>query len=220
MTIVALYVDDLIIAFKDPSSKEQLVSTLSKSYEIEDLGSATSVLGIRISKDSHYYYSIDQQYYIEATAAKHGLSEAKPRSTPLDPSLILEARKEDDLEQQNGTQYRSLVGELAWISTATRPDITFAVNKLSRYLQNPSRVHMRAAQSVLNYLQTTRTRRITYSGTKDLCGYTDSDYGADIDTRRSTAGYVFLFAGGAITWKSQLQTMVTLSITKKQNTLV
>jgi len=105
------------------------------------------------------------------------------------------------------------VGSLLYLSVCTRPDIAQAVGALSRYMAAPTTTHWQAARSVLAYLAGTVTAGITYtrSAPSALIGYTDADYGGELDSRRSTTGYVFVLAGGAISWSSRLQTTVAVS---------
>ncbi|MCO5579070.1 hypothetical protein L7F22_032922 [Adiantum nelumboides] len=113
--------------------------------------------------------------------------------------------------------YASACGSLMYAMIATRPDIAFAVGVVSRYMSNPDRIHWEAVKGIVRYLQHTKSMRICY-GSQDLSvkGYTDLDYAGDLDKRRSTSGYVFTLAGGAISWQSRLQDCITQSITKAE----
>ena len=109
--------------------------------------------------------------------------------------------------------YASAVGSLMYIHTCTRPDISFAVGMLGRYQSNPGMIHWKAAKKVLRYLQGTKDRMLTYrkSDHLEVIGYADSDYAGCVDTRKSTFGYLFLLAGGAISWKSAKQSVIAAS---------
>lgn len=110
--------------------------------------------------------------------------------------------------------YGELVGSLNWLASNTRPDIATAVGSLCRFIVNPGQQHWSAARRVLQYLSCTSTLRLCYSKKSDadpLTGYSDSDCAGDPDSRRSTTGFVFLLAGGAVSWKSQLQSSTSLS---------
>jgi hypothetical protein len=99
-----------------------------------------------------------------------------------------------------------------YIMLGTRADIAFAVLVLSRYLSNPTQSHLLAAKRVLRYLRGTADLALTYRGDlQPLLGYTDADWGGDIETRRSTAGYLFNVGSGAISWSSKRQPTVALS---------
>ncbi|CAI0428715.1 unnamed protein product [Linum tenue] len=95
----------------------------------------------------------------------------------------------------------------------------FAVCKLSRFMDKPTRQHLLAAKKILRYLKGTQKYGILYKRQEEgdcLFGYTDSDYAGDLDDRKSTSGYTFFLAGGAISWSSKKQPVVTLSTTEAE----
>jgi hypothetical protein len=110
------------------------------------------------------------------------------------------------------TEYRSIVGKLIFAAVVTRPDIMCAVGQLSQFNTNPSSKHLFAAKRVLRYLAGTMDLGIVYgpSSTR-LVGLSDADWGGNLDTRRSTTGFVIMLNGGAIAWRSKRQTTVALS---------
>ncbi|XP_059294665.1 secreted RxLR effector protein 161-like [Lycium ferocissimum] len=109
--------------------------------------------------------------------------------------------------------YASVVGSLMYAHVCTRHDILFVVGMLGRYQSNPGLDHRRAAKKVLRYLQGTKDYVLMYKRSDDLevIGYSDSDYAGYVDTRKSTLGYIFMLAGGAISWRSAKQTLITTS---------
>lgn len=113
--------------------------------------------------------------------------------------------------------YREVVGCLMYLVTSTRPDLMYAVGQLSRYVDHPTEKHVGAAKRVLRYVLDTTSKGITYRKS-DRCdigvhldGYSDSDWGNDRDSRKSTTGFVFTLGGGAISWASRRQTIVAQS---------
>ena len=100
-----------------------------------------------------------------------------------------------------------------YAQVCTRPDISFIVGMLGRYLSNPGMDHWKAAKWVLRYLQRTKDYMLTYRklDVLEIIGYSDSDFAGCQDSYRSTSGYIYLLAGGAISWKSAKQTLVTSS---------
>lgn len=110
--------------------------------------------------------------------------------------------------------YQELIGSLLFLSNVSRPDITFAVNYLSKFNNNPGKQHWVAAKRILRFLKGTIDYKLAYtkdSGGCEFTGYSDSDFGADVDERKSVSGYVFVMAGGAVSWSSKKQTTVALS---------
>jgi hypothetical protein len=131
---------------------------------------------------------------------------------------------QQEKEEVDSTGYRSAVGSLMHIMTMSRPDICPAVKMLSEVLDNPSQKHMNALTWLLRYLSGTTGYGITYIGHKDprqnqsqinttLHGYYDADWARDEHDRKSRSGYVFLLAGGAISWWSGKQELVATSTT-------
>ena len=107
--------------------------------------------------------------------------------------------------------YREAIGSLMYVAVATRPDISFAVSTLSQFLENPGEVHWEAVKHVFRYLKGTRDHALTYGTEKqDLHGYTDAD-GASQEHRRAISGHAFIIDGGAVSWSSRKQELVTLS---------
>lgn len=95
----------------------------------------------------------------------------------------------------------------------TRPDITFAVSVVSRFMHKPSVHHLGAAKRILRYVAGTANFGIRYSKVSDfrLCGYSDSDWAGCLEDRKSTSGHVFFLGSGAISWSSKKQDIVALS---------
>lgn len=99
----------------------------------------------------------------------------------------------------------------------TRPDISYAVGEVSRYMDNPKPLHVSAVKRILRYLNKTAERGIEYSESSTaLRGYTDADFARDVDTRKSTTGYAFVVGEGVVTWKSRRQKTVALSTTEAE----
>ncbi|MCI37770.1 hypothetical protein A2U01_0058996, partial [Trifolium medium] len=113
--------------------------------------------------------------------------------------------------------YRQLIGSLMYL-LATRPDLAFSVCLIARYMERPTEIHLAAAKRVLRYLQGTISFGILYTrgGDCELEGWSDSDYAGDIDDRKSTSGYVFMYGTGAVSRSSKKQAIVTLSTTEAE----
>ena len=113
------------------------------------------------------------------------------------------------------TMYRQLVGSLIYL-TLTRPDITYAVSVISRFMQKPKKPHLEAIKRILRYVKGSIDYGILYHNDRnfEVAGYCDADYAGDLDTRRSTTGYVFKLGSGAASWCSKRQPTVSLSSTK------
>ncbi len=114
--------------------------------------------------------------------------------------------------------YASVVGSLMYAMVCTRPDISQAVSLVSRYMHNPGKVHWHAAKWILRYIAGTVDVGLKFEKSEDslVTGYVDSDYAGDLDKRRSTTGYVFIMAGGPVSWRSTLQSTIALSSTEAE----
>jgi hypothetical protein len=109
-------------------------------------------------------------------------------------------------------RYSQIIGSLMYLASATRPDISFAVSKLSRFVSNPGDDHWKALERVMRYLKGTMNFGIHYTGyPRVLEGYSDSNWISDADEIKATSGYVFTLGGGAVSWKSCKQTILTRS---------
>ena len=160
-------------------------------------------------------------------ASRFGLTDAKPVYTPLEPKINLQKSKNKlDLHPDNEL-YRSIVGSAMYACQLCRPDILYAVCRLSRYLNEPTKIHMTQAKRVLIYLYTTKNRGITYGGKihgiighnlmfDTIFGYADADFASDLDSRKSTTGWIFMYNGGAISWRSSQQNIQALSTSEAE----
>ncbi|KAL5556481.1 hypothetical protein UlMin_038717 [Ulmus minor] len=128
-------------------------------------------------------------------------------------SLMQYPKNELECKQMEGVPYASIVESLMYAQTCTRPDISYAVGMLGWYQSNPGLDHWKATKKVLRYLQGTTYHMLTYRRSSHLkvIGYLYSDYDGCVDTRKSTFGYLFLLAEGAISWKTAKQSVIAAS---------
>ena len=117
-------------------------------------------------------------------------------------------------EQMKNKPYAQLIGSLMYAQVCTRPDLSYAVGILSRFQSNPGIEHWTAGKKILRYLQGTKSHHLVYRKVKELevVGYTDSDFASNYpSSNKSTTGYVFTMAGGAIAWRTVKQDLITTS---------
>lgn len=127
----------------------------------------------------------------------------------MDPSMKLMPNKGIAISQ---LEYSQAIGSLMYAMTSTRPDIAYAVGKLSRYTSNPSTQHWQAIQRVFKYLKGTMDYGLCYLGYPSVLeGYSDASWISNVEDHSSTSGWVFLLGGGAISWASKKQTCITNS---------
>jgi len=212
--LVSIYVDDLIYTGSSNELMTEFKDSMMKEFSMTDLGKMKFFLGVEVIQDDKGIF-ISQQKYAEETLKKYGMEGCNAVRIPIVPGQRL--TKKGAGEAADSTNFKQLVGSLRYL-TATRPDLIYSVNLVSRYMENPSEQHMRAAKRILRYVQGTVGYGIRYKqrGGQDLVGFVDSDYAGDVDDRKSTSGYVFLLGGGAVSWASKKQPIVTLSTTEAE----
>jgi hypothetical protein len=207
-TLIDVFVDDLVIAANDV---REIKRKLMNEFKMRDLGKLSWILGMKVerSKDK---IEISQEAYTNSIIEKFGMKEAKIAPTPL-PSKIeqLVISKESKVPFNNIKRYQQIIGALIYLSNTIRPDITFSVNFLARKMSEPSQQDYLLAKRILRYLKGTADLKLTFDKKNKVVGYSDASYAEDKNDRKSTGGYVFNMNGGAISWKSQKQKIVTLS---------
>ena len=216
--ILVLYVDDILLAANDKGMLRDVKEFLSKNFEMKDMGEASYVIGIEIFRDkSQGVLGLSQKAYINKVLERYRMDKSTASPVPIQrgDSFSRSQCPQNDLERKEmeNIPYASVVGSLMYAQTCTRPDISFAVGMLGRYQSNPGVHHWKAAKKVLRYLQGTKEHMLIYrrSNNLEVIGYSDSDYAGCVDTRKSTFGYLFLLADGAISWKSAKQSVIATS---------
>jgi hypothetical protein len=212
---VCTWVDDCLIV-GDAQLCEQFKHSLKTDYRVRDYGQPESYLGMEFARDrQHGTVSLSQSAYIRSMASRFDLLHEPPVLTPMDSDVRLTAREPDE-DAVDGTLYRAIVGSLLYCSSCTRPDISFAVKDLSRFLSDPTAAALHQAKRVVRYLLATHDYTLQYS--RDISSslsapvaFSDSDWAPQCTNRKSTSGYVFFMSGGAVSWASKQQTTVAHS---------
>ncbi|GKA67815.1 zinc finger, CCHC-type containing protein [Tanacetum coccineum] len=157
--IICLYVDDMLIFGTDQVQVDLTKEFLSSRFSMKDMGEADVILGIRIKHESNKI-AISHSHYIKKVLKKFNYFDCTPVSTPMDTSEKLMPNNGQAVSQ---LEYSRVIGCLMYAMTCTRPDIAFAVGKLSMYTSNPGTQHWQAIQRVLKYLKKTMDYRLTYT---------------------------------------------------------
>lgn len=218
-TYIALYVDDLLLVGPDMAEIKRVKEGLAEEYGIKDLGPAEFILGIQIMRSSDGTVTLSQKAYLEEVLKRFGMADCRPLATPMEPNLQLE-QSLDEPDPDFKRKYLQGIGSVLYAMTGTRPDIGHAVSYLARFSARPTNEHWLAFIHLLRYLRGTLDYGICYKPVAaklaGLNAYSDADWGADINTSRSTMGYVFTICGGAVSWSSTLQSRVTTSSTEAE----
>ena len=210
--IVIVWVDDILLASNDSEMLNDFKKSLCNNFHMKDLGVLSWFLGIKfdISDD---VIKMNQSKCIEKVLCRFGMSDCKPKPIPCDPS-ISKLRQSDSNDLTNPKLYKEIVGSLIYIMTCTRPDICYAVSKLSQFMHNPSNAHLNLAKHVLKYLKGTAHYDLSFHKVDNfkLEGFSDSDWGGSED-RKSISGYCFRLnsKSAIISWRSKRQNVVALS---------
>ena len=206
--ILCLYVDDILIFGTSTAVIDEIKTFLSRCFDMKDLGPADVILNIKLIK-SDDEITLRQSHYTEKILSRFGFEECKISPTPYDTSIKL---RKFEGEGKDQLRYSQIIGSLMYLAGATRPDISYAVNKLSRFTSNPGDDHWKALERVLRHLRGTTSFGIHYSGYPPaLEGYSDSNWISDADEIKATSGYVFTLTGAAVSWRSCKQTVLTKS---------
>ncbi|KAL5760877.1 hypothetical protein ACOSQ2_019715 [Xanthoceras sorbifolium] len=220
--ILLLYVDDMLVAGSDMQEIMNLKRELSKQFAMKDLGAAKQILGMRIKRDTKSgTLLLSQAEYIKKVLSRFNMQDAKPVSTPLGIHFRLSKEQSPKTEEERThmakVPYASAIGSLMYAMVCTRPDIAQAVGAVSRYMNNPGKIHWEAVKWILRYLRGTTNKTLCFKGgDTTLTGYVDADLAGNVDIRKSTTGYVYTLGGTAVSWVSQLQKIVALSTTEAE----
>jgi len=215
--ILLLYVDDLLLAAPTKELIGWIRNKLHDEFEMTDLGPLRNFLGLEIERNrGERTLHLSQSQYIQKILRIHGLERCNPSPTPADPHIRLERPSpEFEATAEARRQYQSAVGSLMYAMLGSRPDISYAVSKVSQYNSNPDSTHWTAVKRIFRYLAGTPNRGLCYGIHGQGAGFTDADWGSGED-RKSIGGYTFMLNGAAICWTSKKQTTVALSSTEAE----
>ncbi|GJV82613.1 hypothetical protein Tco_1522511 [Tanacetum coccineum] len=170
------------------------------------MGEVDVILGFKIKRENKGIV-ITQSHYIEKILKKFNCEDCSPVSTPMYPIEKLKPNAGKPVDQ---LEYSRVIGCLMSAMTSTRPDIAYAVGRLSRFTSNPSRQHWKAITRVFKYLRGTINYGLSYIGYPSVLeAYSDASWINHVKDSSSTSGWVFLLGGGAISWASKKQTCIT-----------
>ena len=217
-TITDTYTDDVFGASSSEEEAKARKDEMGRIWDIKDVGENEYFLGMRVQQDlKSGTIRLTQRPYWEHVLNRFGLENVVPRNTPLPVGIILDntmsPQTDSERKEMADKPYRSVLGSVMWGQLATRPDLSFSVSLLARFQANPGLNHWNGLIHVIGYIKNTIDYGLTYSRDFDISpvAFVDADYGGCKDTRRSTSGYVFTMAGGAVTWSSKRQATVALS---------
>ena len=208
--IIALYVDDLLIACSELTVLKDTKRELSSRFKMKDLGESRIILGMDIVRDRpKRTLSLSQGRYARKVVDRFGLGSARGQRTPMDPALDLTQDSPPTYEP-----YREAIGCLMYLMVGTRPDLAYCIGVLAKHVQTPTQLQWDAVKRVLRYVIHTMDLGLVYGGTETLEAttvYVDADWAGDIETRKSMSGFAALMSGSLVAWCARPQEVVAMS---------
>jgi hypothetical protein len=221
-----LYVDNMLIVVKSKIDIANLKAQLSSEFEMKDLGAAKKILGMEITRDRKSgLLFLSQHGYIQKVLHCFNMHDSKPVSTPIAPHFKLSSSQspstDSEFEYMSKFPYSSVVGTLMYDIVCSRPDLSYAMRLINRYMANPTKEQWNVVKWIFRYLRDTSNACLQFDRTrKGLVDYVDSDFAAKLDRRRSLAGYVFTVGECAVSWRACLQPTIAQSTTESEYIVV
>lgn len=213
-TYLTLYVDDGLIVSKNAELIKNVIDYLKQHFEVNAF-EAESYLGLQIKRQSNGSILLHQQNYANRVLNRFNMHECNKVATPADTNATLYDLENDEIVS---FPYREAVGSLMYLAVSTRPDISYAVGLVSRFLENPSKAHINAVKRILKYIKGTNTYGIFFQNNKNLVlyAYSDADFAGCVNTRRSTTGYLLQIGSATVSWSSERQKCVSISTAESE----
>jgi hypothetical protein len=212
--ILGLFVDDIVVSYvrSDKQEWNNIKKSLMSKYEISDMGSVSSILGVMVRVGTNNNIYIHQHKYIKDKLQLFNMNACKTCNVPGDANVMLDGNN----ESVDSSLYRSMVGALMYMSLYTRPDITHAVNICSRFMSSPTVTHLQAIKKIFRYLHGSIEYGLLYNNNNNgnkvvVTAYSDADWGGDKYDMKSTSGYCCYVNNNLISWNTRKQTTVALS---------
>lgn len=209
-----VYVDDIIVTRSNNWLITRFIDTLATRFSLKEPKDVSYFLGIEATRTSAGLHLMQRKYIIDLLTRMHML-DAKPVTTPMaaNPRLTLRSGTKMDSPQE----YRTVLGSLQYLSF-TRPDIAYAVNRLSQFMHCPTDIHWQAVKRILRYLAGTASHGIFLRSDAPLSlhAYSDADWAGDTHDYVSTNAYILYFGSSPIAWSSKKQKGVSRSSTEAE----
>ncbi|CAI7871232.1 unnamed protein product, partial [Closterium sp. NIES-53] len=196
--MLLVYVDDILLFSKSSAMIERVEEMLEMQLKCSKMG--------------------------DGLAEKYGLQDGGKTATPLPSGFTVEPCADEEVVGESDRKlFHSMVGALNYSANHTRPDIAFATSKLASVVSRPSHEQLKAAKRLVRYVSATTSVGLEYSAVRQrlqrgaadlgkgemlLTCYTDASFNSVKADGTSIGGYVCLFGGGAVSWRSKKQNKV------------
>jgi histone deacetylase 1/2 len=205
-----------VLASSSPRASDRLVAALGEAFPVKDLGPLHFFLGIQVTRDPGGMTLCQEQYALDLLKCAN-MDSCRPVTTPMSVQEKLSADQGTTLNEDDAFTYRSTVGGLQYL-TLTRPDMSYAVNKVCQYLSKPTSAHWEAVKRILRFVKGSADigLRIRKSSSSLLSVFTDADWAGSTDDRRSTGGFAVFYGPTLISWSARKQPTVSRSSTEAE----
>jgi hypothetical protein len=219
--MIVVYVDDAGIAARSEEEIDSFIESMRKQgFELKKEGTFNEFLGIKLERsDDRKTVTLTQKGLIQKILKATNMNDCTPSSVPT--SQLPLGTDEDGEPMKENWGYNSIVGMLLYLTTNTRPDLSFAVSQVARFNSKPKQSHANAIKLILRYLKGSADKGliVTPNDNLDLDCYVDADFAGLFRRERddnptavkSRTGFVITLGGCPLIWKSQLQTEIALS---------
>ncbi|CAI7880613.1 unnamed protein product [Closterium sp. NIES-53] len=226
--MLLVYVDDILLFSESSAMIERVEEMLEMQFKCSKMGDVKYYLGMHVERDlDKRVLRLHQRKYCEGLAEKYGLQDGGKPATPLPSGFTVEPCADEEVVGESDRKlFHSMVGALNYAANHTRPDITFATPRLASVVSRPSHEQLEVAKRLVRYMSATLSVGLEYSAVRQrqqwgaanlgkgemlLTCYTDASFNSVKADGTSIGGYVCLFGGGAVSWRSKKQNEVGLS---------
>jgi len=211
LTLTLTWTDDILGASSTLEGETLAKEQLRSSYEIKDIGEAKLILGMKISQSKNEDVVISQRAYAKRLLKRFNMHSCSLLITPLPYGLSISTEdcpaNASEIEEMRKVPYHEALGSLMWMQVTIRPDLSYLVNLLARFVHNLGKAHWNTLKHVLGYIKGILDYTIRYraGAILDPVEYIDSDFAGYKNTRRSTKGNIFVVAGEPVLSASKVR---------------
>jgi len=213
---VVLWVDDFLYVCESEKAKNEFIKQIRLKFTVNIFAETRSFLGIEVNRDiDKRQLQLNQRNTTRVLLERSNMLNCNAAKTPSPSGAIFSVADcpNDPATNKTTTEYRSLIALLNFISCWTRPDITFTVNKLCKFMSNPGESHWKQLKYLIRYMAGTQDWGLLYDMSVHegpiLRAFSDSSFGDCPDTGRSTLAHIFTYHGAIMSWYSKLNGFVT-----------